>query len=245
MRRVWSRVKVLLPQHPRDLEADETVTDTTVTETATVSASENADVTPTATPSVPPVPTTTEPGGAPAPDEAPEAPDSTPDAAPSPDAPAEPAEPTTAPEPAEGDSAEAKARRGRGELEADVKTICDQYVTGGLVLPEGDHLTAHKIANNIKALHTLTEPPSSGAVTAVLERWKEIGYADLNDKPKAFKDYTDAGRTEGLTALKAKAAEEKRANRAATKLAAKSAAPAPAETAPADSAPATEGSEPF
>lgn len=243
MRRVWGRVKVLLPQHPRDLEADETVTDTSVTETATVSTSENADVTPVATPSVPPVPTTTEPGGAPAPDEPTEPPVPAPAAPPSPDAPAEPADPTTAPEPPEGDSAEAKARRGRGELEADVKTICDQYVTGGLVLPEGDHLTAHKIANNIKALHTLAEPPSSGAVTAVLERWKEIGYADLNDKPKAFKDYTDAGRTEGLTALKAKAAEEKRANRAATKLAAKSTAPDTASTP--ETPPTPEASEPF
>lgn len=238
MRGLWGRVKVLLLQHIRDLEADETVTDT-----ATTSTNEGATV--AATPSVPPVPTTTEPGGAPAP-EAPEAPaDSSPEPSPEPSAATEPDPTPSPPEPAE--PAEAKARRGRGALEADVKTVCDQYVTGGLVLADGDHLTAHKIANNIKTMHSLSEPPSSGAVTAVLERWKEIGYANLNDKPKAFTDYTDAGRTEGLTALKAKAAEEKRATRAAAKLASKAAATPPAtESTPADSEPAAEGgSEPF
>lgn len=201
-----------------------------MTDVATEASDTPSGPTPGPTPEVPaPSPETTPAEAPAAPAEAPAEP------APSP-APASAGEPAPTPPPAPADEPEAKTnRRGRGELEADVKVICDQFVTGAIALGEGEFLTAHKIANRVKELRALEDPPSSGAVTAVLERWAEVGYATLNEKPKAFSDYTDAGRTEGLTALKAKRAEEKRSERAATKLANKAAAaaaaPAP-ETAP-------------
>lgn len=138
------------------------------------------------------------------------------------------------------DADEAKARRGRGGLEAEVKRTCDAFVNGTLTVPEGELLTPHRIAKNIK--ESGSEKASTGAVAAVLARWKEYGYAVLNEKPLAFTDYTDAARDEGLTALKAASAERKRAARAAAKAAEAPAQPAPAPTAePGESTTPAEG----
>lgn len=135
------------------------------------------------------------------------------------------AEPTT-PEPAAA-SDEDKARRNKGLLEADVKRICDAFVVGQVTLKEDELLTPHKISRLIQEIDGLTSPPSTGAVAANLARWKDIGFAQLNEKPVAFLDYTDAGRSEGLSALKAAHAAHKRAARKAEKDAAK-----PAESTP-------------
>ena len=141
------------------------------------------------------------------------------------------------------DSDEAKARRGRGGLEAEVKRVCDSFVNGTLTVPENELLTPHRIAKAIK--EGGSEKASTGAVAAVLARWKEYGYAVLNEKPLAFTDYTDAARDEGLTALKAASAERKRAARAAAKAAEASAAPAaPAAPVEADPTPAPEAEQP-
>lgn len=130
----------------------------------------------------------------------------------------EPVAPPVAPPAAE--EAPDKNRRGRGDLEHDVKLTCDKFVTGTLVLPEGQTLTPHRIAKHIKESDSLDEAPSTGAVAAVLDRWaNDYNFAVVNDKPKAFVDYTDAGRAEGLTALKQKAHDAKKAARAAAKAA--------------------------
>lgn len=138
-----------------------------------------------------------------------------------------------------------KGRRIRGALEADVKRVCDEFVTGLVALPEGELLTPHRIAKIVK--DTIGDPeysPSTGAVAAVLVRWKAIGFASLNEKPMAFLDYTDAGRTEGLTALKAASAEGKRAERKAAKAASTPAAPETPASATSDDATDAGGSEP-
>ncbi len=121
-----------------------------------------------------------------------------------------------------------KVHRGRGGLEAEVKRICDEFVTGKFALPEGEVLTPHFIAKRIKEDEGTDEAPSTGAVAAALDRWAEIGFAEITEKPKAFVDYTEAGRDQGLTTLKAASAERKRAIRSAAKAAEKAAsAPAP------------------
>lgn len=96
-----------------------------------------------------------------------------------------------------------KARRGRGNLEADVKAICDKFVTGEIVLEPGDSLTPHRIAKKIvEVMEPDSNVPSTGAVSAVLKRFEKYGFITCQASPYAFSDYTDRGRTEGLRALR-------------------------------------------
>lgn len=91
------------------------------------------------------------------------------------------------------------ARRARGELEAQVKKVTDHYTLNGS-LPSGETApaTAWRICNAIKAM--FGSMPSTGAVSAVLDRWEAIGFATMSAKPRAFADYTQKGRDLGLGA---------------------------------------------
>lgn len=127
----------------------------------------------------------------------------------------------------------APLRRSRGLLEADVKNVTDLFVQGQLELPEGvTALTPHFIGLAIKNIDGLESAPSTGAVAAVLNRWEEIGYAVLSEKPRAFAGYTEEAGTLGLAALKERNKTGKRdARRAAREAeAAAAATPAPAST---------------
>ena len=129
---------------------------------------------------------------------------------------------TATEETTEQDDDEQKFRRSRGSLESDVKSICDKFVTGEVKLGDNENLTPHRISRLIKDHESLDAPPSVGAVAAVLNRWEKIGFAEVEYKPFRFIDYSEAGRTDGLTALKAAAAAEMRAQKAAAKSAGKS-----------------------
>lgn len=153
---------------------------------------------------------------------------STPDDAPEPDATvaAEATENADQPETPAAD-APAKERKQRGDLEAQVKEVTDAFVTGTLVLGEGEFLTPHRIGKEIAGKYG--DKPSTGAVQSAVKRWSECGFAQVNEKPYAFVDYTEAGRTQGLSALKAAAAEQRKAAKAAEKAAAAPAADAGGE----------------
>lgn len=139
------------------------------------------------------------------------APEQAPTSAPEQDA------PTSAPEqdapqaqPQTQDEPDAKDRRGRGDLEADVKGVTDAFVMG-TIETQGKPLTPHRIAK-LAQERDQGKPLSVGAVSAVLRRWTEIGFADVGGTPFAFRDYTDAGREQGLASLKA---ANRQANKAA------------------------------
>lgn len=108
-------------------------------------------------------------------------------------------------------------RRPRGWLESDVKRITDAYITGELKTETGDLLTPYRVSQFIKKLESLEKGPSTGAIAAVFERWKDIGFAEISDKPLAFVDYTDVGRELGLRGIKEKRAQNRRDARAAAK----------------------------
>lgn len=132
-------------------------------------------------------------------------------------------------------------RAPRSPLEQDLMKVINDYVTGVIVLADGTHLTPHVIAKRIEADRSDGTKVSSGAVSAALQRWVEIGYITLSEKPTAFDDYTDAGRTQGLTALK----EANKSRAAAGRAALKTEAPAAVgATTPAAVAPAEEASVP-
>lgn len=138
---------------------------------------------------------------------------------------AEPVAPEAAPEvpaAAEAPADDAGAARGpTTDLEGDLRKVLDDYVSGTFQFADGIKPTPHVLAAEIAKRRGDGKPVSSGAVSAALTRWVEIGFATLSSKPTAFVDYTEAARTQGLTALKA-------ASRAA-KAAAKKAIAAPPE----------------
>lgn len=105
-----------------------------------------------------------------------------------------------------------KPKRPRTNLEAEVKRITDASVTGEI----GDYfgnepITPHRIANAIYEKSDRDSKPSTGAVTEVLKRWRDVGFITVTEKPFAFEDYTEQGRTLGLNALKAQAKEARKA----------------------------------
>lgn len=108
-------------------------------------------------------------------------------------------------------------RRPRGWLESDVKAITDRYVTGEFTVKDDKPLTPHRLADAVKTEGELGSAPSTGAVSAVLHRWVKLGFITVSEKPFAFLDYTEEGRTEGLASLKARRAESLKAARAAAK----------------------------
>jgi len=100
--------------------------------------------------------------------------------------------------PAEADK---KVRAPRTDLEPDVKAVTDSFITGALVVEDGKPLTPHRIAAEVGKARA-GNPPSVGAVSAVLVRWAKYGFAEVSDKPKAFVAYTAAGTEKGLSAMK-------------------------------------------
>ena len=133
-----------------------------------------------------------------------------------------------APTQAEAEAAAPSATRTPpSNLEGDLKQVLDAIVQGQIVLPTGTAATPHVLAKEIHKLRGGDgKAPSGGAVAAAMDRWTEIGYIEVSAAPKAFVDYTDGARTQGLSALK-KAHRDKLAAERASR---KAAAPAPAAT---------------
>lgn len=95
--------------------------------------------------------------------------------------------------------------RARGQLEDDVKKVCDRFDMGSgpIALP------LSFIANQIHP----DAPPSVGAIREVLLRWALCGFATMGSKPLAFTGYTDEGRKEGLDVMKYKYDQKRRLNK--------------------------------
>lgn len=113
-------------------------------------------------------------------------------------------------------------RRARGRLEDLVREVCDLIVTDGVDLPEAQLWTPHRLAAMIKERYPASGvDPSTGAITDTLKRWRDLGFADVNDGPLNFVGYTDEGRSKGLTQLKdesrARRVEARRAEKAEAK----------------------------
>lgn len=162
------------------------------------------------------------------------------------------AAPTSEPEGADS------AQSTRVQLWPDVKAVLDSYVQGTFTLPDGKPLTPGRIATQVGVIRG-DKAPSTGAVAALLNRWKEFGFVTMSEKPTAFEDYTPEGRDPnvGLTvlkdrhreALKSARAAEKAANAAASTTAQPEAAaespPTPPEPTSLDVAPAPPSDAPF
>lgn len=101
-------------------------------------------------------------------------------------------------------------RRVRGGLEDEVRKITDMW-TAIASAGKIDNCTPAWIADMIDAEY----PPSTGAITAVLERWIIVGFATVEKKPTRFTGYTTAGISKGLQVLKVEFKNKKRMGAAA------------------------------
>lgn len=93
-------------------------------------------------------------------------------------------------------------RKGRGQLEDEVRWVCNKFMKAEL---EG-LCTPQLIAETIDA----DDPPALGGIHSVLNRWVEIGFAEIAVKPTRFTNYTVEGLTLGLETLKDRAKREKK-----------------------------------
>jgi hypothetical protein len=129
-----------------------------------------------------------------------------------------------APEPVKADVQRAEPT----DLEGDLKVVLDGLVTGAITLPEGKLATPHILAGLVAKQRGEGSPaPSGGAVAAALVRWSNVGFVTLGTAPVAFVDYTDAGREQGLRALKEQYRATLKEARAAARESVAPSAPAP------------------
>lgn len=96
-----------------------------------------------------------------------------------------------------------------GELEHQVKLVCDEWTIG--LMPDTFQLTCAEIARAINP----DSPPSTGAITKVLERWHEIGFAVHSVKPHRFDGYTQEGIELGINELRARRDRAARSSKSA------------------------------
>lgn len=90
-------------------------------------------------------------------------------------------------------------RAGRGELESWVREATDIWAVEKDVLCTPQYVA--KMIGQRKGIN----PPSSGAVDAVFNRWAALGFAKIERKPTRFEGYTEDGIKLGLETMKARA----------------------------------------
>ena len=123
---------------------------------------------------------------------------------------------------------------GKGWLQKAVQKVCKAYVDGKLKLPEGKLLTPTAIANAVQKAGKLDAPPSTGAVSAVLDRWAEYDFAVIKTEPhKHFVKFGKNGEKKLDDIVK-----DRSAKRTAEREKSRPAKPAPAKKAAAKKAPA-------
>jgi hypothetical protein len=104
-------------------------------------------------------------------------------------------------------------RRARGQLEYDVLKICDDFAHD---VYEWEYCTPKNVAEEIGKMHA-TEPPSTGAINAVWDRWEKLGFAVQDKKPSRFVKFEIDGSIQTLDMLKIRARRDKKMGKAEAK----------------------------
>ena len=104
------------------------------------------------------------------------------------------------------------ARLPRGYLALVVYNICVQYAARELTLDEGKFLTPYIVKKIIMDEQPgKLRPPSTGAIAAVFDRWREWDFATFRKNPYAFVAFTDKGKRLGLDGITKERADLKKA----------------------------------
>jgi hypothetical protein len=98
-------------------------------------------------------------------------------------------------------------RAARGELEGQVNNICIIWVVEAEQFPCTPQYVSEEIAR-LKGIKS----PSTGAISAVFDRWEKIGYAEIGRKPIRFLAFTDQAIEHGLEWVKTKAKKRGKSN---------------------------------
>lgn len=86
----------------------------------------------------------------------------------------------------------------RGYLETDVDIALREYADGKHALPEGKFLTPYRVGTIlIEDTDGERKRPSSGAISAIFDRFSDAGYIECRREPYAFVKFTDLGRLTG------------------------------------------------
>lgn len=97
-------------------------------------------------------------------------------------------------------------RRARGQLEYDVLTVCDEFVHD---VYEWEYCLPKLVSERIAVMNQ-SEPPSTGAINAVWDRWEALGFAKQEKKPSRFSDFVIDGSHQTLANLKNEAKRTKK-----------------------------------
>jgi hypothetical protein len=89
-------------------------------------------------------------------------------------------------------------RRARGQLEADVLKVCQDFVHNVF---DWEICTPKLVAEEIGHRYAI-EPPSTGAIDAVWNRWQELGFAWRDRKPSRFSGFVGPSEYTYLEGLK-------------------------------------------
>lgn len=119
--------------------------------------------------------------------------------------PAAPAQPVFTPTPT--------GRRARGQLEYDVLKVCQDFVGD---VYDWTICTPKLVAEQIGKMNA-TEPPSTGAINAVWDRWEKLDFAVQDKKPSRFVRFTGNSSGAALDLLKARAKRAKKRGEAELK----------------------------
>lgn len=106
---------------------------------------------------------------------------------------------------------------GKGWLQEAVLDVVEKISTGEIELPENRKATPHIVSKIVQEQRGDENPPSTGAVKAVFDRWVTYGFILTHDQPFAFKDFSAQGRKLGLAGCIEKHKEKLKAERAANK----------------------------
>lgn len=101
-------------------------------------------------------------------------------------------------------------RAARGQLEAQVNTVCTTWV----IEEEKVLCTPAYISEEIAKAEGI-KAPSTGAIDAVFGRWERYGYAVIGRKPTRFLQFTEEGVEHGLEYLKDKSKRQDKSHQAA------------------------------
>lgn len=89
-------------------------------------------------------------------------------------------------------------RRARGQLEYDVLQVCKEYTQS---VWDWSACTPKVVAERIGKMNA-TEPPSTGAINAVWDRWEKLQFAEQAKKPSRFVKFLSGNSVADLDRLK-------------------------------------------
>lgn len=105
-------------------------------------------------------------------------------------------------------------RRARGQLEYDVLAVCRQFVDGVF---DWEYCTPKNVSEEIGKVHAI-EPPSTGAINAVWDRWERLEFATQDKKPSRFVTFSvDRASIDTLEQIKRQTKREKKRGQAEQK----------------------------